>query len=156
MRSALAVLAFVFASMLAFLPLVVAAASILASFVLLLSLTYLGNFSVLVEFLIALIGLGVAIGYSLLLVTRWREEHHRGRDNHDAVVVAMQSSFTLSCRTLGLFLPWRCLNRTWHAHVLTALGGGGCGRPRHRSVAACGGRGSEPAGLGPHPAVRVR
>ncbi|HEU4398840.1 MAG TPA: MMPL family transporter [Actinomycetota bacterium] len=89
---ALAVLAFVFASLLAFLPLLVAAASILATFVLLLGLTYLGDFSYLVEFLIALVGLGVAIDYSLLLVTRWREERHRGRDNHDAVTVAMQTA----------------------------------------------------------------
>ncbi|SEF11367.1 MMPL family transporter [Jiangella alba] len=86
---ALAVLAFVFASLLAFLPLVVAVGSIMATFVMLLGLTYLGDFSTLVTFLIALIGLGVAIDYSLLLVTRWREERHRGRDNHDAVVVAM-------------------------------------------------------------------
>ncbi|WP_053204465.1 MMPL family transporter [Jiangella muralis] len=86
---ALAVLAFVFASLLAFLPLIVAAGSIMATFVLLLGLTYLGDFSALVTFLIALIGLGVAIDYSLLLVTRWREERHHGRDNHDAVVVAM-------------------------------------------------------------------
>jgi RND superfamily putative drug exporter len=66
---ALAVLAFVFASLLALLPLLVAAAAILASFVLLLSLTYLGDFSYLVQFLIALVGLGVAIDYSLLFVT---------------------------------------------------------------------------------------
>lgn len=89
---ALAVLAFVFASILALLPLIVATAAILASFVLLLGLTYLGDFSYLVQFLIALIGLGVAIDYSLLLVMRWREERERGRDNHDAVVMAMQTA----------------------------------------------------------------
>jgi putative drug exporter of the RND superfamily len=89
---ALAVLAFVFASFLALLPLVVAAASIMATFALLLPLTYLGDFSAIVQFLIALIGLGVAIDYSLLLVTRWREERLRGRDNHDAVVAAMQTA----------------------------------------------------------------
>jgi RND superfamily putative drug exporter len=89
---ALAVLAFVFASMLAFLPLVVATASIMAAFVLLLPLTYLGDFSLLIEFLIALVGLGVAIDYSLLFVTRWREERDHGRDNHEAVVVAMQTA----------------------------------------------------------------
>jgi RND superfamily putative drug exporter len=89
---ALAVLAFVFASLLAFLPLVVAAASILATFVFLLPLTYLGDISALVEFLIALVGLGVAIDYSLLLVSRWREERGSGRDNHDAVAVAMQTA----------------------------------------------------------------
>jgi putative drug exporter of the RND superfamily len=104
---ALAVLAFVFASLLALLPLVVAAASILASFVMLLGLTYLGDFSYLVQFLIALVGLGVAIDYSLLFVTRWREERHRGRDNHDAVTVAMQTAghaVMISGLTVGIGL----------------------------------------------------
>jgi len=87
---ALAVLAFVFASFLALLPLLVAAVSILATFVMLLPLTYATDVSFIVQFLVALIGLGVAIDYSLLFVTRWREERDRGRDNHDAVVVAMQ------------------------------------------------------------------
>ena len=89
---ALIVLAFVFASFLAFLPLVVAAVSILATFLMLLPITYVTDVSFIVEFLIALIGLGVAIDYSLLLVTRWREERDHGRDNHDAVVVAMQTA----------------------------------------------------------------
>ena len=89
---ALAVLAFVFASLLAFLPLVVAAVSILTSFLLLLPLTYVMDVSFIVQFLIALIGLGVAIDYSLLFVNRWREERDHGRENHDAVVVAMQTA----------------------------------------------------------------
>ena len=89
---ALAVLAFVFASFLALLPLVVAAASILTTFILLLPLTYLTDVSFIVEFLVALIGLGVAIDYSLILVNRWREERDHGRDNHDAVVIAMETA----------------------------------------------------------------
>src|SRR4051794_17571184 len=89
---ALAVLAFVFASFLAFLPLVVAAASILTTFILLLPLTYVTDVSFIVEFLVALIGLGVAIDYSLILVNRWREERDHGRSNHDAVVIAMQTA----------------------------------------------------------------
>src|SRR3954454_6339692 len=89
---ALAVLAFVFASFLAFLPLIVAAASILTTFILLLPLTYVTDVSFIVEFLVALIGLGVAIDYSLILVNRWREERDHGRDNHDAVVVAMETA----------------------------------------------------------------
>jgi len=89
---ALAVLAFVFASFLAFLPLVVAAASILTTFILLFPLTYLTDVSFIVEFLVALIGLGVAIDYSLIFVTRWREERDHGRENHDAIVVAMESA----------------------------------------------------------------
>jgi RND superfamily putative drug exporter len=89
---ALIVLAFVFASFLAFLPLLIAAVSILATFLLLLPITYLTDVSAIVQFLIALIGLGVAIDYSLLLVTRWREERDHGRDNHEAVVIAMQTA----------------------------------------------------------------
>jgi len=89
---ALAVLLFVFASMLAFMPMVVAAVSILTTFLLLLPLTYLTDVSFIVQFLVALVGLGVAIDYSLLFVTRWREERDHGRDNHDAVVVAMETA----------------------------------------------------------------
>jgi putative drug exporter of the RND superfamily len=89
---ALAVLAFVFASFLAFLPLVVAAASILTTFILLLPLTYVTDVSFIVEFLVALIGLGVAIDYSLILVNRWREERDLGASNHDAVVTAMETA----------------------------------------------------------------
>ena len=107
---ALAVLAFVFASLLAFLPLVVAAASILTTFILLLPLTYLTHVSFIVEFLVALIGLGVAIDYSLIFVTRWREERDHGHENHDAVVTAMEtagravvfSGFTVAIGLLAL------------------------------------------------------
>jgi RND superfamily putative drug exporter len=89
---ALAVLLFVFASALAFMPLLVAAISILTTFLLLLPLTYLTDVSFIVIFLISLVGLGVAIDYSLLFVTRWREERDHGRDNHDAVVAAMETA----------------------------------------------------------------
>ena len=89
---ALVVLAFVFASLLALLPLVIAAVSILTTFILLLPLTYLTDVSFIVEFLVALIGLGVAIDYSLILVNRWREERDHGRDNHEAVVIAMETA----------------------------------------------------------------
>jgi len=68
--AALAVLAFVFAWLLALVPLLVAAIAILTTFLLILGLTYLTSISFYVQFLIALVGLGVAIDYSLL-VTRW-------------------------------------------------------------------------------------
>ncbi|MGQ0623181.1 MAG: MMPL family transporter [Sporichthyaceae bacterium] len=87
---ALAVLLFLFASFLAFVPLLIAAVSILTTFLVVLLATYVIDVSFVVQFLIALIGLGVAIDYSLLMVNRWREERARGRDNHDAVAVAMQ------------------------------------------------------------------
>jgi putative drug exporter of the RND superfamily len=89
---ALVVLAFVFASFLAFVPLVMAGISILSTFLALNGLTHLTAVSQIVEFLIALIGLGVAIDYSLLVVTRWREERAHGRDNEQAVHAAMISA----------------------------------------------------------------
>jgi RND superfamily putative drug exporter len=89
---ALVVLAFVFASFLAFVPLVMAAISILTTFLALNGLTHLTAVSQVVEFLIALIGLGVAIDYSLLVVTRWREERSHGLDNEQAVQAAMASA----------------------------------------------------------------
>jgi RND superfamily putative drug exporter len=89
---ALAVLLFVFASFLAFLPLFIAAVSILTTFLIVLGLTTFYDVSFVVQFLISLIGLGVAIDYSLLLVSRWREERAHGHDNIEAVVVAMQTA----------------------------------------------------------------
>ena len=86
---ALAVLVFVFASFLALLPLVIAGIAILTTFLVVLGLTYLTDISFIVEFLVALVGLGVAIDYSLLIVTRWREERAKGVTNHQAVENAM-------------------------------------------------------------------
>ncbi|HEY3181840.1 MAG TPA: MMPL family transporter [Gaiellaceae bacterium] len=104
---ALAVLAFVFASFLALVPLLVAAFAILTTLLILLGLTYVGDISAIVQFLIALVGLGVAIDYSLLLVTRWREERARGLANDDAVVAAMTTAgraVLLSGLTVGISL----------------------------------------------------
>jgi RND superfamily putative drug exporter len=89
---ALLVLAFVFASFLAIVPLVMAAISILTTFLAVFALTEITSVSQIVEFLIALIGLGVAIDYSLLVVTRWREERAHGKDNTAAVEAAMASA----------------------------------------------------------------
>ncbi len=89
---ALLVLAFVFGSFLALLPMLIAAVSILTTFMLVLGLTTFSEVSVIVQFLIALIGLGVALDYSLLLVSRWREERAHGRSNEEAVIVAMKTA----------------------------------------------------------------
>jgi putative drug exporter of the RND superfamily len=89
---ALAVLAFVFASMLAFVPLLIAAVSILSTLLVILGLTEITEVSFIVQFLVSLVGLGVAIDYSLLIVTRWREERAHGRENGEAVVVAMATA----------------------------------------------------------------
>ncbi|HEU0250073.1 MAG TPA: MMPL family transporter [Solirubrobacteraceae bacterium] len=89
---ALVVLAFVFASLLALVPLLIAAVSILTTLLVVLALTYVAEVSFVVQFLVSLVGLGVAIDYSLLLVTRWREERDHGRENSEAVVAAMATA----------------------------------------------------------------
>ena len=71
---ALIVLAFVFGSLMAFVPLLMAAIAIPTTFLVLWPLAEATEVSVVVQFLISLIGLGVAIDYSLLIVMRWREE----------------------------------------------------------------------------------
>jgi MMPL family len=89
---ALGVLAFVFGSLLALVPLLVAATAILTTFLLVLGLSELTDVSVFVEYLVALIGLGVAIDYSPLLVTRWREELAGGQRGDQAVARAMATA----------------------------------------------------------------
>jgi RND superfamily putative drug exporter len=89
---ALAVLAMVFASFLALVPLLIAAVSILSTLLVVLGLTYWTDISFIVQFLVSLVGLGVAIDYSLLLVTRWREERALGADNTSAVVIAVATA----------------------------------------------------------------
>ncbi|NUR62767.1 MAG: MMPL family transporter [Catenulispora sp.] len=89
---ALVVLAFVFGSLLALLPLLVAAVSILSSYLVVLALTEVMKVQAVVQYMVGLIGLGVAIDYSLLLVTRWREEVAHGADNEAAVHRAMATA----------------------------------------------------------------
>jgi putative drug exporter of the RND superfamily len=89
---ALAVLLFVFASALAILPILMAVVSIMTTFLLLLGLTELTSVSPIVQFLIALLGLGVAIDYSLIVVSRWREERSHGRSGDEAVQKAMETA----------------------------------------------------------------
>jgi RND superfamily putative drug exporter len=89
---ALAVLLFVFASALAILPLLMAFVSIMTTFLLLYGLTQLTTVSPIVQFLIALLGLGVAIDYSLIVASRWREERSHGRSGDEAVQKAMETA----------------------------------------------------------------
>jgi RND superfamily putative drug exporter len=86
---ALVVLLFVFGSALAFVPLGMAITSVLVSFLLLWGLTAITEVSPIVQFLVALIGLGVSIDYALLIVVRWREERERGLEGDEAVIAAM-------------------------------------------------------------------
>src|SRR3954453_16033288 len=88
----LLILAFVFGSFLAFVPIVMAIVSILTTFLLVYGLTQLTDVSPIVQFLVALIGLGVAIDYALLVVVRWREEIAHGKEGDEAVVRAMETA----------------------------------------------------------------
>ena len=88
---ALAVMMIIFGSLLALIPLLVAIVSILATFLALGAITMVTPVSQLVEFLVSLIGLGIAIDYCLLIVTRWREEATR-HPNDQAVILAMASA----------------------------------------------------------------
>jgi RND superfamily putative drug exporter len=72
---ALVVLILVFGTLAAVaMPIVVAITSILTTFLGVFALTYVTNVSIIVQFLVALVGLGVAIDYALLVVFRFREE----------------------------------------------------------------------------------
>jgi len=86
--AALVVLAIVFGSLIAVMPVLIAAVAIPSAFVFIYALTYVTTMSTLVQNIVALVGLGVAIDYALLIVTRWREERGAGRANREAALRA--------------------------------------------------------------------
>jgi RND superfamily putative drug exporter len=104
---ALLVLALVFRSFMAFVPVLMALVSIPTTFLLIWPVTALTDVSMIVQFLVGLIGLGIAIDYALLVVVRWREEHQRGCDNDTAVRNSMQhagSAVVFSGTTVAISL----------------------------------------------------
>ena len=104
---ALVVLAFVFASFLALVPLMMAIPAIMTSFLVVYGITAFTDVSPIVQFLIALIGLGVAIDYSLIVVVRWREERAHGHEGDEAIVRAMSTAgraVVFSGTTVGIGL----------------------------------------------------
>jgi putative drug exporter of the RND superfamily len=87
---ALVILLFVFGTLPAVLmPIAIAVAAILNTFTLVWALTYITNVSIIVQFLIALVGLGVAIDYALLMIFRFRDELREGEDVETALVETM-------------------------------------------------------------------
>jgi RND superfamily putative drug exporter len=84
------ILLFVFGTLPAVvMPILMAAASILNTFTLIWALTYITSVSLIVQFLVALVGLGVAIDYALLMIFRFRDELRHGADVETAVVETM-------------------------------------------------------------------
>src|SRR2546421_7812170 len=87
---ALVILFFVFGTLPAVvMPIAIAIAAILNTYSLVWALTYVTNVSIIVQFLIALVGLGVAIDYALLMIFRFRDELREGEDVETALVETM-------------------------------------------------------------------
>jgi putative drug exporter of the RND superfamily len=102
----------VFGSFLALLPLIMALISVLTMQLLIYGLTYLmpasSPLNPAVQYIVALLGLGLSIDYALLIVNRWREERAAGRSNNAAVRAAMKRAghavwFSGLMASLGLF-----------------------------------------------------
>ena len=74
------------------LPLVVGALAIVGTFLVLLVISSLTEVSIFALNLTTAMGLGLAIDYSLFIVSRFREELHNGREPHDAVVRTVQTA----------------------------------------------------------------
>ncbi|MDX6677126.1 MAG: hypothetical protein QOE31_1178, partial [Solirubrobacteraceae bacterium] len=83
---ALLVLVLVFRSFMALVPLLMALVAIPTTFLLIWPLASVTDVSLIVQFLVALIGLGIAIDYALLVVVRWREERQRPNVSNEAAV----------------------------------------------------------------------
>jgi len=104
---ALAILLFVYGSAIAVAPLLIALPAILGTFLLVRGLEQLIAVNFLVQYLVAFLGLGVAVDYSLLLVTRWREERGAGRSNEEAILAAAPTAgraVVLSASTVAVGL----------------------------------------------------
>jgi RND superfamily putative drug exporter len=109
---ALLVLAWVFGSFLAFLPLIMALVSVLTMQLMIYGLSYVmpasSPLNPAVQYIVALLGLGLSIDFSLLVVNRWREERAAGKSDDEAVRSAMVRAghavwFSGLTASLGLF-----------------------------------------------------
>src|SRR6476619_5406133 len=128
---ALLVLIFVFRSFMAIVPLLMAAVAIPTTFLLVWPIANVTDVSVIVQFLVGLIGLGIAIDYALLVVVRWREERRGGEvANETAIRNAMRhagsavvfSGTTVAISLLSLLaLPMPALRSIGIAGLLIAL-----------------------------------
>ena len=128
---ALLVLIFVFRSFMAIVPLLMALVAIPTTFLLIWPIASVTDVSVIVQFLVALIGLGIAIDYALLVVVRWREERQQpNMTNDEAVRNAMRhagSSVVFSGTTVAISLlallaiPFPALRSIGIAGLLIAL-----------------------------------
>lgn len=90
--AAIAVLGWVFRSALALVPLLTAVVALPVSFLGLLAVSPITQIHETTIQMVPLLGVGIAVDYALILVTRWREERGHGRRAEDAVHAAMATS----------------------------------------------------------------
>ena len=74
------------------LPLAVGAVAILGAFTMLRVITTMTEVSVFAVNIVTMLGLGLAIDYALFVVSRFREELHRGHDVERALVLTMSTA----------------------------------------------------------------
>ena len=160
---ALLVLIFVFRSFMAIVPLLMALVAIPTTFLLVWPIASVTDVSVIVQFLVALIGLGIAIDYALLVVVRWREERQQPNVTNEAAVRnAMQhagsavvfSGTTVAISLLALARPADAVPAQ-HRHRRAA---DRAGQRRRRDHAAAGRPGDDraEARLAPQPTATPR
>ncbi len=89
---AMAILIFVFGSLAFLLPLMLAGAAIPVTLGFVWIFANYMTLSTYLQNLVMLIGLGIAVDYSLLMVYRYREEHRSGRSREEAVERTMQTA----------------------------------------------------------------
>ncbi|WP_084963798.1 MMPL family transporter [Thermoactinospora rubra] len=87
--AAVVVLLLVFRSALAFVPILISVLAVFVSFIAILLLTLVMTVHDVALTTMPLLGLGIAVDYSLLLVARWREEQAAGHRGDEAVHRAM-------------------------------------------------------------------
>ncbi|WP_086821839.1 MMPL family transporter [Allokutzneria sp. NRRL B-24872] len=90
--AAIAVLAWVFRSALALVPLLTAFVAVPVSFLGLLAASAVIDVHETTLIMLPLFGIGIGIDYALILVSRWREERARGADPEEAVHRAMATA----------------------------------------------------------------
>ncbi|MFD4718271.1 MMPL family transporter [Streptomyces sp. NPDC058423] len=90
--AAIVVLLYVFRSALAFVPLLTALVAVPVSFLGLLAASPFITVHETTVIMLPLLGVGIAIDYALILVTRWREEEAKGHHGDEAVRRAMATS----------------------------------------------------------------
>jgi RND superfamily putative drug exporter len=128
---ALIILGFVFASWMAIVPLLMAVVAIPTTFLLIWPLANVTDVSVIVKFLDALIGLGIAIHYALLFVVRWGAARQRANVTDEQAVrntmrhagsAVVLSGTTVAIAMLSLIvLPVPVLRSIGIAGMLIAL-----------------------------------